>query len=282
MDQTPSETVSDGGGQPALTLCWSHARRRCVNFQSICVVPRHSWGLTMPFRYSALAAAAAMAIAAAPASAIEVFDPSVPPPPGEALGISVTCPDDCVPYDPFDPDANALLGLSGQVDGSGLPVPSSGALDPLGASGFVTGNSSLADQFNLLMTLIVAAPDIDIEDNPTLPDDSDKQEFGDDADSFSIGPGFFLVKWGGGGADEPDTAFFYTPFGGEIFYEALGGTAAPGGRGLSHATHFGGFACIGDCGGSNVVGQIPLPGALPLLGAGLAALGLLSGRRRRA
>jgi len=112
----------------------------------------------------------------------------------------------------------------------------------------------------------------------------------DDADNYfvDIAPettGFFLLKFGDGGLNVPADTFFFQNIGdltklvftsaqvlgiigGPELCPSKSGNGCDTGR-LSHYTTF------------DQVSTIPVPAALPLLAGGLAALGLMSRRRKR-
>lgn len=158
------------------------------------------------------------------------------------------------------------------------PVAPGGGDQAGSATLFTLPSSGVGTEFAFLVDLIAASPTISVDPLDPIAEPSDNIDFAGSFEegSFSVGAGFFLLKVGGGGgpAGGSDMAFFYTPFAAEVEYSLNGAS----GVGASHYAEFGGTT-----NGSGLVeGEVPLPAALPLMGAGLAALGLVARRRRRA
>ncbi|MGM0585008.1 MAG: VPLPA-CTERM sorting domain-containing protein [Pseudomonadota bacterium] len=250
----------------------------------------------------ALAALLLGAIAlAGPAKAIEVYDPTVPGAPGAAGSelASITCS--------VALTVNPCQGLEGEQDASSPydPVTGSGTASAAYATGFALTSSGNQFETLFLAELLGYTP---TSPNPTTglatfdwwtdlgglfadpPFDADPLAVPDDklydGDDIASGvlfqSGWYLFKWGGGpdfdddttANQQIDTAFIYSfGIGSYNFDEIDVG-------GLSHVTYLGG-RCIEGCGGGSGLQEIPLPAALPLMGAGLAALAFVARRRQR-
>lgn len=169
-----------------------------------------------------------------------------------------------------------LLGLTGFSDGyrggDGTPV----ALDADRATAYDKQGPPRKERRlleRLVLDLVLESP-FDIAQTGAFLDTPDKTEgFGGDTERFSTGVGFFAVKYAN------RLSYLYAPAATDIVFIKYRGRG-----GLSHVTRFGGeieaseFFDVSE----PPTGEVPLPAALPLLGAGLLSLGVLARRRRAA
>lgn len=223
--------------------------------------------------------AAALAIGvfvAAPAEAITTNEIKLREA-GAETSITLTCPVLC-------------LGLTGQQDGDDA-VLGSGSYNSGVSDIFYLPNASGDTEADFLADLIDLDNELPLEfdlgeELITPPGDADKTDFAGEEGVFEVSPGFFLVKLGDGGGKgggKPEgrrVAYFYAGAqnlvdGKKEVEFALNGAS---GYGLSHVSEFGGLRF--DPPSLEEPPNVPLPAALPLLGAGLAVLGLIARRRQ--
>ncbi|MGM0585009.1 MAG: VPLPA-CTERM sorting domain-containing protein [Pseudomonadota bacterium] len=219
--------------------------------------------------------AAALAIgvfAAAPAEAISTTEVTLARQDGSLTDMSVICPLGC-------------LGIVGTQSGHDADRGSAefDFTDPRTATIFGLKNSGDKTQFDFLSDLIDLDNQLDTEDSLEIdigdmleeaPVQSPDIQFGPDQGTFDLSPGFFLVKVGGNNGGRR-TAYLYSQAQQTVQFAISGSDA----NGLSHYSEFGGSYEQFNIG--EPPSGVPTPAALPLLGAGLAVLGILARRRQR-